>query len=210
MIPVILCLLLATVEAKLVISPDHQEQIFDTFLSDGLNVLQNVADEMTKFLDETNLHHNEMETHMKRKLFYHPSLNNEHLKNMDPEILDKEAEKVVHNIVYHLYDSWDEMMEPIRDAFAPYEHMISALTNYNYADPIARSRPHVELPANETVKGMIHGMKSFPEALSRVKNLMKLTNNRLATNDLDDIDYPMVQAKVMERIHQANERLQFV
>lgn len=197
--------------ASLEIQPEHHQIIYDKFIEDGLHTLQNVADEMVKFLDQTDEHHSQLEHHLRRKLYYSPTLGNDEVKDMDADQFEREAEKIVHNVVFHLYDGWDHLMEPIKETFAPYEHLITALTaNLNYADPRMQEKLKVPPPANETVIDMINGLKEFPEVLRRVNRMMEQTNERLSNDKLDDIDYSTVQQKVMEKFKKANERYQFV
>lgn len=192
--------------------PSEQHQvIYDKFIEDGLHTLQNVADELVQFVDDTDHHHSQMEHHLKRRLFYHPDLKNDHVKEMTEEQLDYEAEKIVHNVVYHMYDTWDHLMEPVRDAFAPYEHFITALTtNLNYVDPKTQAKLKIKPPANETVIDMVNGLKKFPEVLRRVDRMMQQTLQKMANDDLQHIDYATVQRKVFDKLKQAGERYQFV
>ena len=185
-------------------------QVLNAFTNGGgLGVMRKVLDAVRRLESESTAKQSRLQNVFRRRLNY-ASYDLDSL-DLEHEMID-ETEQMMSTILYQLYDEWDTIIEPMREAFNlddlarrnPKLFMYSPTSN---SDPTSSIESNG--PANETIMNIINGLSSVPKVFSTANSLLDRATHSLESGNLNYIDRNKLQDKVIEKLSKISSNYNF-
>uniref|UniRef100_T1JV81 Uncharacterized protein n=1 Tax=Tetranychus urticae TaxID=32264 RepID=T1JV81_TETUR len=192
------------------ITQSEANQVLNAFTNGGgLGVMRTVLDAVRRLESESTAKQSRLKNVFRRRLNY-ASYDLDSM-DLEHEMID-ETEQMMSTILYQLYDEWDTIIEPMREAFNlddlarqnPKLFMYSPNSN---SDPTASIQSNG--PANETIMNIINGLSSVPKVFTTANNLLDRATHSLESGNLNYIDRNKLQDKVIEKLTKISNTYNF-